>query len=134
MATSPISATPSVANTAASSLRLDDLLRVMLTELTNQDPLKPVDNTNFMAQVAQFASLDSTQQLNTSISTLVTLQSVNQSVGLIGHTVTANSASGVVTGKVTALSLAGTTPTMTITDSSGNSTTGVAIGDLQQIL
>jgi flagellar basal-body rod modification protein FlgD len=134
MATAPISATPPVANSATASLKLDDLLRVMLTELTNQDPLKPVDNTDFMAQVAQFASLDSTQQLNTSISTLVTLQSVNQSVGLIGHTVTANSASGTVTGKVTALSLTGSTPTMTITKSDGSSVTGIGIGDLQQVV
>jgi len=134
MATAAIAPTPSVSTTAASSLKLDDLLRVLLTELTNQDPLKPVDNKDFMAQIAQFASLDSTQQLNQNIETLVALQSVNQSVGLIGRTVTAVNGSGTVTGKVTALSLVGSAPTMTITPASGASVTGIAIGQLQTVL
>jgi len=134
MATAPIAPTPSVSASATSSLKLDDLLRVLLTELTNQDPLKPVDNKDFMAQIAQFASLDSTQQLNQNIETLVALQSVNQSVGLLGRTATALTDSGSVTGKVTALSLAGSAPTLTITPASGASVVGIAIGQLQTVL
>ena len=102
-----------IANSASGSLKLNDLLQVLLTELTNQDPLKPVDNKDFMAQIAQFASLDATQQLNTDIQQLVALQAVNQSVGLLGRTVTAQTDSGPQTGKVISLSLTGSTPTMT---------------------
>ena len=134
MATASVDPTSNVANAAVSSLKLDDLLKVLLTELTHQDPLKPVDNTAFLAQIAQFASLDATQQLNQNIEQLVTLQSVNQSVGLIGHTVTAITSSGTVEGKVTALSLAGSTPTMTITPNSGPDVLNVTIGQLQTIL
>ncbi len=134
MATAPVDSTSSIANTATSSLKLDDLLKVLLTELTHQDPLKPVDNTQFLAQIAQFASLDATQQLNQNIEQLVTLQAVNQSVGLIGHTVTAATSTGTVTGKVIALSLSGSAPTMTIQPTTGPAVLNVTIGQLQQVL
>jgi len=134
MATSAISPSNNVASTAAANLKLDDLLRVLLAELTNQDPLKPVDNKDFMAQIAQFASLDTTQQLNQSISQLLVLQSVNQSVGLIGRTVTAVTDKGTVTGRVTALSLSGSAPSMTLTQASGDTVPGVTLGQIQTIL
>jgi flagellar basal-body rod modification protein FlgD len=135
MATSPIGSTPSVANTAAANLKLDDLLRVLLAELSNQDPLKPVDNKDFMAQIAQFASLDTTQQLNQSINQLLVLQSVNQSVGLIGRTVTAITDTGPVTGRVIALSLSGSAPTMTVQPANnGSVVTNITLGQIQTVL
>jgi len=133
MATTAISSTASI-QSAAASLKLDDLLRVLLTELTNQDPLKPVDNKDFIAQIAQFASLDSSQQLNQNVQQLLTLQAINQSVGLIGRTVSATLDSGAtINGRVTALSLLGGVPRMDVTTSDGQITTGIAIGQLQTV-
>src|SRR6266404_4527590 len=115
MATSAIGSTANLAS-AASGLKLDDLLRVLLTELTNQDPLKPVDNKDFIAQIAQFASLDSSQQLNQNVQQLLTLQAISQTVGLIGKTVSATTDTGaVINGQVTALSLTSGVPRMDIT-------------------
>jgi flagellar basal-body rod modification protein FlgD len=110
---------------ATAGLQLEDLLRVLLTELTHQNPLKPVDNKDFMGQIAQFAALDSSQRLNGNIEQLLLVQAINQSVGLIGRD---------VTGKVTAMSLADGVPRMTITDSSGNPFVNVSIGQLKLIL
>lgn len=124
---------PSAVTSAAAGLRLEDLLQVLLTELTHQNPLKPVENKDFMAQIAQFASLDSSQRLNGNIEQLLLVQAINQSVGLIGRTVTAVNDTGEFTGKVVAMSLADGVPRMTITDSSGNAFTDVAIGQLRQI-
>src|SRR5688572_14581119 len=59
-----IDATSGITAAAAAQLRLDDLLRLLLTEFTHQNPLKPVENKDFMGQMAQFASLETTQQLN----------------------------------------------------------------------
>jgi flagellar basal-body rod modification protein FlgD len=119
---------------ATAGLQLEDLLRVLLTELTHQNPLKPVDNKDFMGQIAQFAALDSSQRLNGNIEQLLLVQAINQSVGLIGRTVTANLGGSDVTGKVTAMSLADGVPRMTITDSSGNPFVNVSIGQLKLIL
>ena len=132
MATTAVSPTSSI-NNAATNLNLNDLLQVLLTELTHQDPLKPVDDTDFMGQIAQFASLDSTQQLNQNMQQLLTLQALNQSVGLIGRTVSASTQSGsFINGTVSALQLSNGVPTMTVTTSTGD-VTGIAIGDLQTV-
>jgi len=99
MAIAPISSAGSLTS-AASNLRLDDLLQVLLTELTHQNPFKPVDNKDFMGQIAQFASLDSSQRLNQSIDQLLALQAMNQSVGLIGKRVSARVDGQTITGTV----------------------------------
>jgi flagellar basal-body rod modification protein FlgD len=134
MATAPVDSTSSVAGSATSSLKLNDLLKVLLTELTHQDPLKPVDNTQFLSQIAQFASLDASQQLNQNIEQLVSLQAINQSVGLIGRTVTATTSTGTVTGVVGTLSLSGSTPTFSIKTADGQVVPNVTIGQIQTIL
>lgn len=42
----------------------NDFLKLLVTQLKNQDPLKPMDNTEFVAELAQFSQLDqSTQQV-----------------------------------------------------------------------
>lgn len=135
MATAPIGAATELASAASSRLKLDDLLRVLLTELTHQNPFKPVDNKDFMAQIAQFSSLDSSLRLNTSIEQLIALQAVNQSVGLIGRLVSARTDQGVVNGRVTSMSLADGVPRMTITEEGGSGRVipNVAIGDLQTV-
>jgi flagellar basal-body rod modification protein FlgD len=130
MATSAIGA---VGSTASSNLSMEDLLRVLLTELTYQDPLKPVENKDFMAQIAQFSSLDATQRLNTNLEQMLALQSISQSVGLLGKTVSANSDAGAITGTVSAMRLVDGQPQLTITTSDGQTFAGITIGQLETI-
>ncbi|WKB51660.1 flagellar hook assembly protein FlgD [Eleftheria terrae] len=132
MATSPISGVSNI-NAASASLSMEDLLRVMLTELTYQDPLKPVENKDFMAQIAQFSSLDASRQLNQGLERLLGLQSLNQSVGLLGKTIDANTGTGAVTGVVKSLSLASGEPQMTIQVADGRTIAGITIGQVQSI-
>lgn len=99
---------------AGNTLTLEDFLKVLLTQLTYQDPMKPMNNQEFMAQVAQFTTLEQTQQLNEGIQTLLNNQSSLQSVGLIGRTVDITTESGPLTGTVSALSLAGVSPQLTV--------------------
>ena len=110
----------SASATQAKPLGMEDFLKVLLTQLTYQDPLKPMDNQAFMAQVAQFTSLEQTQQLNEKLSTLITNQASLQSVGLLGRTVDVDAGSGTqVTGTVKAISLSGTSPQLSITTTAG---------------
>lgn len=129
-----ISAANSVASGAGSqvnNLNMQDFLKVLLTQLTYQDPLKPMDNQQFMAQVAQFTALGQTQQMNSNIETLVANQASLQSVGLIGRTVDITTNSGTVTGTVSALSLSGTSPQLTVKAGSGATLTNI---DLSQVI
>jgi len=75
-------------------------LTLLLTQLKNQDPLSPQDPSQFVAQLAQFSSLEQMTQLNQSFSSVLD----NSAAGMIGQTVTVadqNSQTGFVTGQVT---------------------------------
>jgi len=128
-----VPATQSPTDVQATSLGLQDFLNVLTTQLTYQDPLKPMDNEQFMAQLAQFTALGQTQQLNAKIDALLSTQASLQSVGLIGRSVTVNTASGsTATGRVTSLSLSGDTPTMSLDTGSGP-LTGVSVSQLVSV-
>jgi flagellar basal-body rod modification protein FlgD len=112
-------ATSAVASTSGTTLTLQDFLQVLTTQLTYQDPLKPLDNQEFMAQIAQFTTLEQTQQLTTSAQTIATTQAAQQSVGMIGHQVSVTTSSGPQSGTITGVDLSGSTPAFTLTTSSG---------------
>jgi len=70
----------------------DDFLLLMLTQLSYQDPLNPVDNQDFIAQLAQFSSLEQMHNVANSLDTLAQYQlqagSMAQATALIGREVT----------------------------------------------
>ena len=117
-------------NLQANSLGMEDFLKILLTQLTYQDPLKPMDNQQFMAQMAQFTSLEQTQQLNNKIATLISNQAALQSVGLIGKTVDITTSSGSVTGTVSALSLSGDSPLLTVRTAGGATLSNISLSQL----
>lgn len=126
-----IDSVSSASNLQASNLGMQDFLKVLLTQLTYQDPLKPVDNQQFMAQMAQFTNLEQTQQLNTKIETLITNQAALQSVGLIGRTVDISTSTGdTVSGKVSALSLAGDAPLLTVLTTAGATLSNISLSQV----
>jgi len=76
------------------SVGKDEFMKLLLAQLKNQDPLKPMDGTDFAAQLAQFSSLEQLQNLNNTLAT----QGVNQmtlgyaqSVNMIGKEAIVNS-------------------------------------------
>lgn len=76
------------------SLNEMDFLSLLTTQLKNQDPTKPMDDTQFVSQMAQFSSLQETQQLNQNfqsfnqnMSSSLDLQTLAQSSNLIGQEV-----------------------------------------------
>ena len=48
-----------------------DFLKLMTTQLQNQDPFAPMDNGDFIAQMAQFSTVTGIEEMNTSIGKLV---------------------------------------------------------------
>jgi len=124
----------SVTNTTQdASLSLQDFLQVLMTQLTYQDPLKPMDNQEFMAQIAQFTTLEQTQQVNTNIQTLVSNQAAQQAIGIIGRTVDVSTSNGPVAGTVSAIDLSSGTPSLTLTIAGGGSMTGISFSQITSI-
>jgi flagellar basal-body rod modification protein FlgD len=97
-----------------------DFLKILLTQLTFQDPLKPVDNEQFIAQLAQFTSLEQTKELTDGVNTLLSIQATTQSIGLLGKTVDVATPSGAVTGTVTTIRFVGGQPAVTVKTADGN--------------
>jgi flagellar basal-body rod modification protein FlgD len=131
MAVSPVSS----ATSASSAFGLDfqSLLSIILTQLTYQDPLKPMDNYQFVSQLGQFAQLQQSQTLNDQITSLLSAQSVLQATGLLGHTVDVNASQSAVSGVVQAVNLSSGAPEITIKTADGQIVANLAIADVTQV-
>ncbi|KTC68310.1 flagellar basal body rod modification protein [Legionella birminghamensis] len=64
-----------------------DYLKLFMQELTYQDPLKPIDNREFMAQMAQFSSLQEARNTNENLVKLLGMTSSTQSLMLLQKSV-----------------------------------------------
>lgn len=130
-----VSSVQQESNAVQSSLGQEEFLKILLSQLQYQDPLKPLDNQQFLAQLAQFSTLAQTSQLNDRIDTLLNIQSANQSIGLIGRTVEVQSTVGDVAavGVVTSLSFASGQPFINVKKSDGEILTGITLSQISVI-
>jgi flagellar basal-body rod modification protein FlgD len=128
-----ISNAPDIAPTTAdpigkSNLGKDDFLKLLMAQMANQDPTAPTDNGQFVAQLAQFSSLEAAQGTNTRLDTLLLAQANNtqtQYVNFIGKDVEYKTESldhqqGLATVSQGTLAGNAATVTATILDSSGH--------------
>ena len=69
-ATATTTGTTKPANSPYNSLNEGDFLKLLTSQLANQDPTNPVDNTQMLAQLAQFSSLSAQNQTNTDLTTI----------------------------------------------------------------
>ncbi|MEO8694903.1 MAG: flagellar hook capping FlgD N-terminal domain-containing protein, partial [Acidimicrobiales bacterium] len=93
----PTTGTPTATTTPAKSrseMDKDTFLKLLVAQLRYQDPTKPMDGAQFVAESAQFTTVEVLQKLQESQAQLLSFQSTLLSSGLIGKTVTAASADG----------------------------------------
>lgn len=112
---------------SSQTLGQSDFLNLMIAQLKNQDPTKPLDSNQMISQMAQFSQVTGIQQLQQSFATLSKSLSSNQALQastLVGHQVLAPTGAGVlasggtITGAVN-LPSAATNVTVQIHDQSG---------------
>ncbi|HXW25362.1 MAG TPA: flagellar hook capping FlgD N-terminal domain-containing protein, partial [Xanthobacteraceae bacterium] len=130
--TTPTPASGSTANaitnaTSANSIagNFNEFLQLLTTQLQNQDPLSPLDTNQFTQQLVQFASVEQQINMNTSLSTLISLQQTAQAtsaLNFLGATVvvggnTAQLANGQATWNYSVASPA--TATIVVSNASG---------------
>jgi flagellar basal-body rod modification protein FlgD len=124
------SGTTATAVTGASSIgniagNFDEFLQLLTTQLQNQDPLSPLDTNQFTQQLVMFASVEQQINMNTSLSTLISLQQTAQAtsaLSFLGATVvvggnTAQLANGQATWNYSVSSPA--TATINVSNASG---------------
>ena len=90
-----------------SKVSMDDFVALLASEMTNQDPLEPMSNTEYVSQLAQFTQLENSQQLLKAQETALYFSNVSYATSMIGKTVSVATTdedgkiqtdSGVVTG------------------------------------
>ncbi len=85
----------------------DAFLKLLVAQLKCQDPLNPVDNQQFIAQLAQLQSLEELRYLGEAVSLMSNMMLAGQAGGLLGRTVRAVTPRGEVCGKVESVRLEG---------------------------
>ena len=121
MSINATNSTTSAANAApqftlpAQTLNQKDFLSLLVKQLSAQDPMNPVSNTDFAAQLAQFSTLQATQTMQTNLAGLESSQALLQANSLLGRTVQVQSASGATaSGVVSAVSIQAGTPSIVV--------------------
>jgi flagellar basal-body rod modification protein FlgD len=89
------SANAAATPTASSQLagNFNQFLKLLTTQLQHQDPLSPLDPNQFTQELVQFSSVEQQIQMNTGLSTLISLQQNAQTtsaLGFLGRTVVIN--------------------------------------------
>ena len=113
-ATDP-TATSTTSSVPQKTLGQDDFLKLLAAQFQAQDPMKPMEDTTFIAQMAQFSALEQSKTMATDMAGLNSEQDVTAANSYLGHRVTVNQADGTTdTGDVTAVDLSGASPQLSV--------------------
>ena len=130
------SAATTTTTSNSSSLNQNDFLKLMTAQMQNQDPFNPVDNTQMVAQMAQFSSLAGISEMNTTmkaISDKLGATSASDAMGYVGKTVltAGDTAYGRTSGGLAGgieLGAAASNVNVTITDANGGVLKTMSLG------
>jgi flagellar basal-body rod modification protein FlgD len=105
---------PATLRVPKQTLGQEDFLKLITVQLTKQDPLKPTDDTSFMAQMAQFTTLEQSSQMARDMAALRSDLNFQSASSLIGREVTVETEDGPVTGLVDAIDSSGGTVRLSV--------------------
>jgi flagellar basal-body rod modification protein FlgD len=105
----------SAARTPVQTLGQDDFLKLLITQLTSQDPLSPKSDSDFIAQMATFSSLEQAKATQIEIAHLRADQQISSAQALLGRTVTIQTNEATtVSGLVSAVQIEAGTPKLVV--------------------
>jgi flagellar basal-body rod modification protein FlgD len=97
------------------TLNQQDFLNLLVAQLSSQDPLNPISNTDFVAQMAQFSNLQTSQGIEAGVSNLTAQQQFLQANSLLGENVALQTSSGTAAqGVVTSVQMQAGTPQIVV--------------------
>jgi len=100
---------------ANSTLGQDAFLKLLVAQLKYQDPTEPMKGAEFMAQTAQFTSVEKLTEMNTMNNQLLQMQKLSLAGGLVGRTVAYTDAAGATqTGVVSSATLTAGNPILRV--------------------
>lgn len=88
-ASSGVSNTTTASTSTTKSTSKDQFLKLFLTQLQNQNPLEPMQDKDFLMQLAQFTQVENAEEMARTLQKLQTLVTATQATALLGKQVTA---------------------------------------------
>jgi flagellar basal-body rod modification protein FlgD len=97
------------------TLGKEDFLRLLVVQLENQDPTNPLDDKEFIAQTAQFSSLEQMTEMNKTLEQMIGIRRTSQAYSLLGKYVDVfdETRGEVVSGLVNEIKMSGGEPKIT---------------------
>ena len=106
---------PATTTRKKTTLDQGDFLKLLAKQFQTQDPMKPMEDTSFIAQMAQFTSLEQTSAMSKDISLLRANQDFVTAGSYLGRSVSVDLGDGTTTtGNVTAIDIGGGAPELVI--------------------
>lgn len=102
------------ASISGATLDYDAFLQLLLAQMNNQDPLNPIDSTEYVSQLATFSNVEQALKQNAKLDQLLVISNISQANAIVGHSIT--SADGAVTGEVVSVKIDSAGATATLRD------------------
>lgn len=110
----PITGLAMSKNAGKQTLGSDDFMKLLTTQLTSQDPMNPMKDTEFISQMANFTSLEQMRSLSKSFDSFSSDQKMAAAPAYLGRQVTITNATGDITGVVEAIKLNNGKPSVVV--------------------
>lgn len=110
----------------SSELDKDAFLKLLIAQLQNQDPLEPMDNTEFVSQMAQFSALEQMQNLNSTMTASQAYSIIGKDVYAVAYNESTN-AYEEIQGTVEYVSIKNSTPYLSVNG------TEISFSDIQYV-
>lgn len=119
--------------TNAFGMGFEDLLKIVLTQLTYQDPLKPVENFEFVSQLAQFSQIQQTQTMSDRLLAMLQAEATTQATSLLGRKVDIPAGATVLSGKVVSVAFQNGEPRLTLETDDQRTISNIALTTVSRI-
>ena len=119
--------------TNAFGMGFEDLLKIVLTQLTYQDPLKPVENFEFVSQLAQFSQIQQTQTMSDRMLGMLQAEATTQATSLLGRRVDIPAGAAVLSGKVISVAFQNGEPRLTLETDDQRTISNIALTTVSRI-
>lgn len=107
--------TQSTTGPASQTMDANMFMKLLVTQLQNQDPSSPMDTNQMMTQTTQLASMEQLTSLNSTQTQDFALSMRTAAAAMIGQQISYSDKDGnTITGKATSVSFSGATPTVTV--------------------
>lgn len=125
--------TPDSALTRQQTIDQEDFIKLFLAQLQFQDPLEPVDNREFLAQLAQFSSLEQSRQTSQNTNDLLAMNAASQALGLLEREVDVQGLGAPMTGTVIAVEFTASGAQLSVRNVNGDVATGIRLSQVSLV-